>query len=150
MLPKSHRIPRSCFQMVYKSGKRIHGNNFSLIVSPVPKIEESLIPGMVHKSSVTQPLSRFAVVVPKKVAKRAVDRNRMKRLVSESLHHLLPTIKPGIDCIIIAKTNFADTKQQDIKNELIKQSVSSNNKRVTRAKDPTNDRNPANATKSLE
>ena len=71
---------------------------------------------VVQKSS--EPVSRFAFVVSKKVAKRAVDRNRMKRLMRESVHHLLPAIQPGYDIVFAAKKNFALKSEIDIEHSL--------------------------------
>ena len=59
-------------------------------------------------------VSRFAFVVSTKVAKHAVDRNRMKRLLRESIHHLLPSIQPGYDVVFMAKKNFAETKEKEV------------------------------------
>ena len=52
---------------------------------------------------------RFAVVVPARVDKRAVYRNRMKRLVHESLRLLLPTL-PAVNAIIFVR-KYADITQ---------------------------------------
>ncbi len=56
---------------------------------------------------------RFAFIVSTKIDKRATVRNRMRRVLSESVRHLLPTIAP-IDGIFIAKKNFADLPQTDV------------------------------------
>jgi ribonuclease P protein component len=66
----------------------------------------------------TNDVSRFAFVVSTKVAKHAVDRNRMKRVLRESVHHLLPTIKPGYDVVFVAKKNFAEKTEIEVKNEM--------------------------------
>ncbi|HCM82917.1 MAG: Ribonuclease P protein component [Candidatus Gottesmanbacteria bacterium GW2011_GWB1_44_11c] len=93
MFPKPNRLPSEAFTRVFRTGKRIHGEIFGVIAAPN-----------------SQPLSRFAVWVGVKIDKRATKRNRMKRLVREAVRHLLPTIKPGFDCIIIAKKNFSEKK----------------------------------------
>jgi len=66
----------------------------------------------------TEKVSRFAFVVSTKVAKRAVDRNRMKRVSRESVHHLLPTIKSGYDIVFVVKKNFADKTEIEVEKEL--------------------------------
>lgn len=97
MFPKPNRLPHEVFRSVFKSGKRIHGDDILIIISP-------------NKES----CSRFAVQVGVKIDKRAVVRNRMKRLIRESIRNLLPGIKPGYDYIIIAQKNFSNKKEQDV------------------------------------
>jgi len=97
MLPKQHRLPASQFQSVFRSGQKIFADDFVCIL---------------QKSSGN--VSRFAFVVSTKVAKYAIDRNRMKRVLRESVHHLLTTIRPGYDIVFVAKKNFAMKKEKDI------------------------------------
>ena len=59
-------------------------------------------------------VSRFAVVVSTRVDKRATVRNRIKRLVRESIHHLLPIIAVGWDVIVFARQDLSNRKQQDV------------------------------------
>ena len=47
---------------------------------------------------------RFAILVSKKLAKRAVDRNRMKRLVFDQIQKELATYKPGHYVVLIKKS----------------------------------------------
>ena len=47
---------------------------------------------------------RLGFVAGKKVG-NAVRRNRIKRLMRESVHHRLETIRPGWDIILISRTN---------------------------------------------
>ena len=111
MFPKSNRIPHEVFMRVFRTGRRIHNENFLIIALPN-----------------SQPLCRFAVQVGVKIDKRATQRNRMKRLVRESIRHLLPSIKSGFDFIIIAQKNFAEKKNQEIEvtlKNLIKKSCDS-------------------------
>lgn len=56
---------------------------------------------------------RFAFIVSTKIDKRATARNRMRRIMSESVRHLISTIQP-IDGIFIAKKNFAGFPQTEI------------------------------------
>lgn len=49
-----------------------------------------------------QPLSRLGIIVSKRVAKKAVTRNRIKRTIRESFRHEQEKIK-GFDIIIIAR-----------------------------------------------
>jgi len=46
---------------------------------------------------------RFAIVIPKTVAKLATSRNRLKRKTSVVLENLLPHLSGHLDCMIIFK-----------------------------------------------
>lgn len=97
MLPTTNRLPASIFSTIFRTGKRIHSPELTLIVVQTK-----------------EPISRFGFVVSKKTAKRAVDRNRIKRILRESIHHLLPTIPTGLNCVFIAKQNFAEKHTAEI------------------------------------
>lgn len=62
MVAKQARISRTDFPAILQSGKRFHSTHVSAVVVPTPTPQVS-------------------VVVSKKVAKRAVDRNRLRRRV---------------------------------------------------------------------
>jgi len=89
------------FSTVFRTGKRMHTPELTLIIMQTK-----------------EPVSRFGFVVSKKTAKRAVDRNRIKRILRESIHHLLPTIPTGLDCVFIAKQNFAEKHTTEIEPEI--------------------------------
>lgn len=97
MLPRSHRLPHEAFDRVFQKGKRI----------TTPELQIIIVAN-------DQPQSRFAVVVNLSVSKKAVDRNRTKRLIRESIHHQLSKITKNIDGIIIARKNLKDYKQKDV------------------------------------
>jgi ribonuclease P protein component len=52
--------------------------------------------------------SKFAPIVSKKIAPKAVKRNRLRRQISESLRLNLKTIKSPIVCLIILKKGSPD------------------------------------------
>lgn len=56
---------------------------------------------------------RFAVVVSTKVDKRAVVRNRIRRIVSESARHLLAHVS-SVDGIFVARKNIAEFSQENV------------------------------------
>ena len=66
MLRTEERLSRAAFAQYFAVGKRTHGTYFTVVYSPAP-------------------VFKAAVVVSKKVAKKAHDRNRLKR----QLYHLL-------------------------------------------------------------
>lgn len=55
-----------------------------------------------------QSVSRFVVVVGKKIDKRAVVRNRLRRRLVELVRTHLTTVRPGYDIVITVHTNFND------------------------------------------
>ena len=61
---------------------------------------------------------RVGFVVSKRVSKRAVDRNYIKRLLSEAMRTFLPTLPSGLDIVVSArqKANMVDlrTLEQDM------------------------------------
>jgi len=67
MIAKIHRFTTNLFNRVFRKSKRIHINGFTFAVSPVWKGRNP----------------RFAVVVGKKVSKKAVERNRLRRQIYE-------------------------------------------------------------------
>ncbi len=60
---------------------------------------------------------KAAVVVSKKVAPKAVDRNRIKRLISEALRG--QAIFKG-ELLVIVKKNIAPLKKDEVKDRLFK------------------------------
>lgn len=94
MLDKKHRLPKfinfvsagalSCRQFLI----RVKNNNLNV--------------------------SRFAVVVSKKIDKRAVGRNKIKRQVRNCIEKLLPNIKEGKDVLIIARADVREKTEEEI------------------------------------
>ncbi len=62
-----------------------------------------------------KPSSKITVVVSKKVAPKAVDRNRIKRLFKEAARK----IKFSQEMVIIVKKNIKDLKMQQVEKRLI-------------------------------
>ncbi len=71
MLPRSLRIAREHFNSVFRSARVYRGDVLSLYAKPSQELG-------------------FAVVVAKKILKRAVDRHRTKRVVMSAVEDLLP------------------------------------------------------------
>jgi ribonuclease P protein component len=102
MLPKKFRLPRERITSVRSDGKRLHSGN----------IDVRFLPG----SDLTP---RFAVVVPLKVDKRAVARNRIKRLIHEKLHMMLGQF-PVVDVICFVRQRAdRETLNRDIENVMM-------------------------------
>jgi ribonuclease P protein component len=79
MLPKKIRLTTGLFDQVFRTGKVEHGRLFWMRSASLP----------------TGLPSRFAVAVSKKVAKTAVLRNKMKRVVYRAIETLDKDVLAG-------------------------------------------------------
>ena len=61
---------------------------------------------------------RIGFVVSKRISKRAVDRNYLKRLLSEAIQPSLPGLSPGWDIVLSARKDTLESNvhmlEQDI------------------------------------
>ena len=105
MLSKAFRLPAYLIPEVLKKGKRFYFDFFTLIVFK-------------NKNECNQ--SFLAVITPKKIFKKAVLRNKIKRFVSEALTTSLFKIKPDYNVIFMAKKNIMGEKFASIKTEIEK------------------------------
>ena len=64
-----------------------------------------------------QPTCRLGQAVSRRVSKRAVDRNRIKRLVRESYRHVRSEL-PCVDILMIARTSAVRTTSADLREDL--------------------------------
>jgi len=63
------------------------------------------------------PTSRFGLAIAKKRAKRAVDRNRIKRIARESFRHNQLLLK-GFDVVVMNKDNAATATRLELRQSL--------------------------------
>ena len=104
MLPKQNRLPlRTELKRLKKEGRLFQGKLFGLLVGRSHPLGEP---------------SRFAFIISTKIHKRAVKRNRAKRLLSEAIKDLLPQIKSGFDVVFLAKKNLIEANLWQIKKEI--------------------------------
>ncbi len=61
--------------------------------------------------------SRFAFIVSTKISKKAVERNRVKRKLRETVRQLLDRIDSGFDVLFLAKKNLLEKTDKEIKEE---------------------------------
>ena len=64
-----------------------------------------------------QATCRLGQAVSRRVSKRAVDRNRIKRLVRESYRHVRSEL-PCVDILMIARSSAVDTASADLREDL--------------------------------
>ena len=75
-------------------------------------------PYFIVKFAASNALSpRFTVIASTKVSKKAVERNRVKRVVRETIRGELASYRPG-DYVIIAKVRAAKALPADLRGEL--------------------------------
>lgn len=102
MLPQPNRLPSSDVARVLRHGRRV--------VAPTIQVT-------VQKGEAD--VSRFAFIVSTKIDKRATARNRMKRLLSESIRHMLPRLRGSVDCIVVARKEFSGKQQTEVEGEVL-------------------------------
>ena len=102
MLSKPHRIPSSELSTVMRFGKRMQMDTLSLIYA---------------RNAISA--VRFTFVVSTKIDKRATRRNRMRRLMSESVRLHLHVITPGCDAVFVAKKGLAGLSQTEVEAQVV-------------------------------
>ncbi len=105
MLPKKNRITKEKdFQKIFKAGKKYNFPSFKLYI-------------VVKKNNLKE--GRFAFIVSKKVSKKAVLRNKIKRRMRSIIQKYILSIKKGFDIIIIALPGIENNNFEDIEKELL-------------------------------
>jgi ribonuclease P protein component len=110
MLPRSYRLPPSEIPKVMRRGKRMAGEFIQLVMQK----NEADVSRFVPRSGTPLVTPRFACIVSTKIDKRATRRNRMKRIIYESVRHLTPRIHGTSDYIFIAKNDFSGKPQAEV------------------------------------
>lgn len=102
MLPAMHRLRQfRDFQRVYKTGQAEHGR----------------IMRMTYTTN-NHAATRFGIVIPNKLIKKATERNKKKRQIRAALQTLLPRVVPGYDVVVSAKLDIVDASFEEIASEL--------------------------------
>jgi ribonuclease P protein component len=98
MLNKKNRISnRQFIEKLFEKG-RLYKNNY-FIFRFLPSAE---------------PISKFAVIVSRKVSGKAVDRNRLKRQINEIIRLNIQMLKTNIVSLIIAKPNIEKASYEEL------------------------------------
>lgn len=103
MLPKIHRLRLDKdFKIIFRQSRQMQSGQLVLRWAPGSKL-----------------FSRFGIVVSTKVAKKAVERNRLRRRIGEILRHHWPEIKQGFDIILIAKIGLTNLNYRELEKIVI-------------------------------
>lgn len=103
MLARKHRINKELFTEIIKAGKSVSSDDLSLKIRPIPA-----------------DCSAFAFVVSSRVAKKAVERNKLKRRVRHIIRKVLPEIKRGLGIIIFFKKGSEKLSFQELEKEILR------------------------------
>lgn len=71
-------------------------------------------------------LSKFAFIISKKIDKKAVIRNKIKRSLARVLEEILTEIKPGYNFVFIVKKEILGKSQEEVA-ENVKEVFKTNN-----------------------
>ncbi|MFA5828488.1 MAG: ribonuclease P protein component [Candidatus Shapirobacteria bacterium] len=64
--------------------------------------------------------NKFGFIISKKISKRAVDRNRIKRLLAEGVRMNMDKIKVGVWGVFLAKKTLLGKKFEEVEGEVRK------------------------------
>lgn len=65
-------------------------------------------------------VSRVGIVVSKKIAKQAVARNRMRRMIAQAIQRELGRVKTGADIVVVVLPGFELTNLEDLRQKIQK------------------------------
>ena len=103
MLPRSKRLTSSQVKTVFAKGRKFFSPLFTFLFVKNHNNE-----------------TKLAVIVPKKVSKKKVERSRLKRRLSATVEELLPLF-PTVWGVYIIKKEMRDATPEELKKEVRKQ-----------------------------
>jgi ribonuclease P protein component len=103
MFPRENRLPSYEIPLLFQSGRT------------------ASVEGLQLRYRIrTEQAKRFAVVVPLSLSKKAVVRNRIKRLVREAVRATVLTLPAGIDAVVLVKRNMGWTGIEEMRESMKK------------------------------
>src|SRR3990170_7461426 len=107
MLPREHRLLlKNQWTKIRKEGKMFSGTLFSLIIETTTGLAKDQKP------------AQFGFIVSTKISKKATVRNRIKRLLRESVRSFLPDIPANTTVVVLVKRAAVDKGLGSIKEEM--------------------------------
>lgn len=102
MLAKQYRLKKNKdFDLLFKKGKYVSNGLFFLVFKK-NKLKNS----------------RFGFIIGKKISKKAITRNKIRRKISEIIRMMMDNVKAGFDIVVGVKPDIIDKDYQEIKKEL--------------------------------
>ena len=98
--PVSFRLPRLAaplYQVVFEQGQKAYGYTLTMWVAVLPDADR-----------------RVGVIVSKRTFRRAVDRNRAKRLLRETFRLSREQLRPGVSVILSARSGISGKMCKDV------------------------------------
>ncbi len=103
MLPKKQKLTKSDFSALKKRGKTLHSLHFTLTAYDTIKTKNN----------------KFSFVVSKKVSKKSVVRNKLKRIGYDTIRSLVSRIKEkSVFCVFFLKNGAEKTSPSQLSNEI--------------------------------
>jgi ribonuclease P protein component len=113
-LPKAHRLrDRKDYRAVYAQGIRRYSPHLTLITFFNPDSNPNEVADYMPKTKV-------GISISKKVSKKAVVRNRLKRQIKGVIRTKLPEIKSGWKIVIVVQPKAIECKYEHFLRELEK------------------------------
>lgn len=116
-LPAINRLPlRKERDRLQKEGKTFYTRHFTIVTAPTPQSVDDLR----SENRELKSVPRFSILLSKKTARRAVDRNLIKRCTSSLLAELLSQPAspkagfPPADYLVIPKRTVLDTPYPEL------------------------------------
>jgi ribonuclease P protein component len=104
MLPSAYRLPLKIeLKRLRQKGQIFQGKFFGLLLTSQKDLQN---------------FTRFGMIVSNKIAKKAVTRNKIRRLLTESLSIFSPKIKKGHDGVFLAKKAASQADYPQIKKDV--------------------------------
>jgi len=99
MLPKPNRITKSIeFSTIFQKGKRTKENSLIL-----------------HVLLTRADIVRIGVVISKKNVQKATARNRLRRIITETMRQKLSSLKKGSDMVFVVLHPAVEEKPSEIR-----------------------------------
>jgi ribonuclease P protein component len=116
-LPRAYRLKqRRAFDTVYQKGKRRRAAHLHLVAWKRSSRASCSDSDCLDVLSATQ----IGISISRKVSKRAVVRNRIKRQIKAALRHLLPRLSPGWQVIVVVRSEAIECDYWQFLQELEK------------------------------
>ncbi|MBP9760053.1 MAG: ribonuclease P protein component [Candidatus Pacebacteria bacterium] len=120
MLKKRNRLTRHDFEHLLKNGRRVHGERVTIVfekVSGISHTADTPSSTSYKLQATSSPALRAGAVVSKKVSRKAVARNKMRRMVYHLLGELLPT-NENMHIAVFTRPGILTASHEDLRREI--------------------------------